>query len=382
MRERLLLTTGVLTSISRLIHCTDLSIKAVEAGGDLMAEIIELAADGENASKIFESYIQSGNINFLIGSGASFPAIATAGNIEAEIDELLLANNENGASRRCLEFLEQIDTVHGKVSTAEADDPIYGVVANYRLFLSTIDRILFTRKNILLPRHATVFTTNYDMFLEHASSLVPGVILNDGFDRSSSLSHEFMFTPERFFDRTYRSGPIYGHQIEIPTINLIKLHGSLSWRRITDSIVFDPAAIPKLTDEEKADIAQVNAYLEKHFLILPNLRKFHTTLMERVYYDLLRLFSKAMDQENSVLIAFGFSFADEHILDLTRRALRNPTSQLVIVSYSHASAAAYQTKFSKQRNVIVLAPAAGATINFERLNELLVSILPGQANAA
>ncbi|BCG87176.1 hypothetical protein MesoLj113c_32860 [Mesorhizobium sp. 113-3-9] len=343
-----------------------------------MADIIEIAADNEKASKIFESYIQSGNLNFLMGSGASFPAIATAGNIETEIDDLLVAGDETGASRRCLEFVEQIDTVHGQISTATAGDPIHGVVENYKLFLSIIDRILFTRKNILLPRQATVFTTNYDMFLEHASSLVPAVVLNDGFDRSSSLSPEFMFTPERFFDRTYRSGPIYGHQIEIPTINLVKLHGSLSWRRSKDSVVFDPAAIPKLNDEQRADITQVNAYLEKHFLILPNLRKFHTTIMERVYYDLLRLFSKAMDYENSVLIAFGFSFADEHILDLTRRALRNPTSQLVILSYDTASATTYQAKFTKQRNVAVLAPAAGTTIDFKRLNDLLVSILPGQ----
>jgi len=104
--------------------------------------------------------------------------------------------------------------------------------------------------------------------------------------------------------------------------------------------------------------------------------------MERVYYDLLRLFSKAMDHENSVLITFGFSFADEHILDLTRRALRNPTTQLIIVCFDHASAAGYQAKFSKQRNVTVLAPAQGTTIDFNRLNELLISILPGQDNAA
>lgn len=347
-----------------------------------MAEILYVAADGENTSKFLESYIQSGNVNFLLGSGASVPAIATAGNVEAEIDARLVTGDEDGASQRCLAFVEEIDAVHRKMATIEEADPIHDVVENYKLFLSTIDRILFARKNILLSRQATVFTTNYDMFLEHASSLVPAVILNDGFERSSSLSPEFMFTPERYFDRTYRSGPVYGHQIEIPTINLVKLHGSLSWRRKKDSIVFDPVTVPKLTDGQKADMTEVNGYLEKHFLILPNLRKFHTTLMERVYYDLLRLFSKAMDQENTVLITFGFSFADEHILDLTRRALRNPTTQLIIVSFDNASAAGFQAKFSKQRNVTVLAPAPGAIINFKRLNELLISILPGQAHVS
>jgi hypothetical protein len=345
-----------------------------------MADIVEIALDGEQASKLFAPYIQSGNINFLIGSGASFPAIVTAGNIETEINTLLANDNAEGASRTCLEFVEQIDTVHSQIPAAPEGSAIHTVVESYKSFLSIIDQILFTRKNIILPRQATVFTTNYDMFLEHASSLVPGVILNDGFDRSSSLSSEFMFIPERYFDRTYRSGPIYGHQIEIPTINLVKLHGSLSWRRSSDSIVFDAIAVPRLTTPQKAEIAQVDAYLGKHFLILPNLRKFQETLVERVYYDLLRLFSKAMDPENSVLISFGFSFADEHILDLTRRALRNPTSQLIIVSYDAASATGYRAKFSKQRNVTILAPAAGVNLDFASFNRMLASVLPERSH--
>lgn len=345
-----------------------------------MADIIDVAEDAENTAKFLQSYIQSGSINFLIGSGASFPAIPTAGNIEEEINALLAGGDDEGASRRCLTFIEQIDTVHSNIAAADEANPIQGVAQNYKSFLATVDRILFARKNILLPRQATVFTTNYDMFLEHASSLVPSVILNDGFERSSSLSPEFSFTPERYFDRTYRSGPVYGHQTEIPTINLVKLHGSLSWRRKDDSVVFDPSAIARLTEDQKADIAEVNNYLQKHFLILPNLRKFHATLMERVYYDLLRLFSKAMDKENAVLIAFGFSFADEHILDLTRRALRNPTTQLLIISFDHASATGYQAKFSKQRNVSILSRAAGGMIDFKRFDELLTSILPGMTD--
>ena len=339
-----------------------------------MPETIELSADSDEAAAVLAPYIQSGNINFLLGSGASFPAIPIAGAIEAEINDLLKNGDEEAAIHKCLELIEQLDSVHAAIGSAPEGSPIQLVTDVYKRFLSTVDRLLFARKNILLPRQATVFTTNYDMFLEHASSLVPAVNLNDGFDRSSSLSSEFVFTPERYFDRTYRSGPIYGHQIEIPTINLIKLHGSLSWRRGNDSVVFDPAAIPKLTDDQKAKPSEIEAYLEKHFLILPNLRKFHETLMERVYYDLLRQFSKAMDNENCVLFAFGFSFADEHLLDLTRRSLRNPTAQLIIVSHDLASVAGYEAKFSKQRNVKILAPTNGAAFDFSAFNLLLGSI--------
>jgi hypothetical protein len=145
--------------------------------------------------------------------------------------------------------------------------------------------------------------------------------------------------------------------------------------------VFDSKPIAALTTAQKADAAKVKEFLEKHFLILPNLKKFHSTLMERVYYDLLRIFSKAMDQPNVVLMCFGFSFADEHILDITRRALRNPTSHLIIFSYDKASATGFQAKFSKQRNVTVIAPPAGAHIDFARLNKIIASVVSGQADA-
>jgi len=341
-----------------------------------MAETIELAADDDDVALLLGPYIQSGNLNFLLGSGASFPAIPTAGNIEDKINKLLQAGNQKGAADICLNLIEQIDAAHAAMDEAHEDGVAASVTMNYKNFLSTVDHILFARKNILLPRQATVFTTNYDMFLEHASSMVPAVILNDGFDRTSGLNAEFVFAPERYFDRTYRSGPIYGHQIEIPTINLVKLHGSLSWRRAHNSIVYDPAAIPKLGDAEKTDLAKVVEYLDKHFLILPNLRKFERTLMERVYYDLLRQFSKAMDNENCVLFALGFSFADEHILDLTRRSLRNPTAQLIIVAHTTASVEDYKAKFAKQRNVKIVSPAAGATFDFAAFNQMLMAILP------
>ena len=81
---------------------------------------------------------------------------------------------------------------------------------NYVSFLKSIDRILFERKNILLPSQASVFTTNYDEFFEVAASNLPSIVLNDGFNRRTGASN-FVYTPELFFDRVYRSGTIYQH---------------------------------------------------------------------------------------------------------------------------------------------------------------------------
>jgi len=346
-----------------------------------MAQSIELEAGVDHAASFLEPYVQSGSLNFLIGSGASFPAIKMAGSIEDEINKLLAANSEAEANLKCVSFVEAINLAHRKILKTPDEADTKSVVHGYSRFTGLIDRILFARKNLLLPRQANVFTTNYDMFIEHAASLLPGVILNDGFDRSPGLMDASTFAPERFFDRTYRSGPVYGHQTEIPTINLVKIHGSISWRKKATSILYSPSPITDLTVDEKKDPSKVKAYLEKHFLILPNLKKFHTTLFERVYYDLLRLFSKAMDQENAVLFAFGFSFADEHILDVTRRALRNPTAQLIVFAFDKPSVAGYEAKFSPHRNVSIISPKAGATIDFSRLNNILEAIVSVQANA-
>lgn len=345
-----------------------------------MTEIIYITEDDQPAPKLLGPYLQSGNLNFLIGSGASYPAIKTAGNIEVEINNLLTANKDDEANKKCFEFLRTISIANKALTTLGFNANISKVRRRYIDFLSAVDRILFARKNILLARQANIFTTNYDLFFEHAASAIPGVVLNDGFDRSS-LMKAATFSPERYFDRTYRSGTFYNHQIEIPTINLIKLHGSFSWRKKADAVVFDAAPVPALTSVEETNPAKIREYLQKHFLILPNLRKFHATLMERVYYDLLRLFSRALEQQNVTLLVFGFSFADEHILDLTRRALRNPTSQLIIFSYNHPSAEDYKAKFAEQRNVTVIAPDPATVLDFPRLNKILDSILPAKTDA-
>lgn len=48
----------------------------------------------------------------------------------------------------------------------------------------------------------------------------------------------------------------------------------------------------------------------------------------------MRLYSNALEKENSVLFVAGFSFADEHIATLTRRsAENNPTLKVIIFAF-------------------------------------------------
>lgn len=305
------------------------------------------------------------------------PAIEVAGNIEAKINGLLIGGNFADADLMALEFIEELAETNIDLLSDIDDQPIRDTLANYTDFLSIIDGILFERKNILLPRQANIFTTNYDLFIEKAASKLPNVTLNDGFDRTSAVGSRYLLSAEKYFDRTYRSGSSNDRIAELPVLNLIKVHGSLSWHRDANKeIRFASNGVSLSGHVQKNDPSAVSNALANRALILPNLRKFESTLMERVYFDLLRLLSNCMDKDNALLIAFGFSFADEHILDITRRALRNPTAQLLIFAYSSANVAAFSDKFSQNRNVTIIDPGAGPPTDFKVFNSILREIIP------
>jgi len=333
----------------------------------------------ENFTKQLEAYIQSGNLNFLIGSGASLPAIKLAGDIERDINELLESGKETEANVLALDFIQKLEVQNSQISIGSQDSDATKTLKYYIDFLAAVDRLLFERKNYLLPRQAGIFTTNYDMFFEHAASQLPSLILIDGFDRTTLLNGNFHFAPEQFLDRTYRSVSVYTRQSEVPTINLFKLHGSLNWSRLSDKITFMQTSPDHLDQDALADPNKVEGALKKRTLILPNLHKFSSTLLDRVYYDLLRFFTNSIEKENAILISFGFSFSDEHILDITRRALRNPTSQLIIFAYDAETVEKLLEKFMSQRNALIISPNDGENIDFQKFIELLNNVIPEKA---
>ncbi|GGD35265.1 SIR2 family protein [Sinisalibacter lacisalsi] len=342
-----------------------------------MAQTIILTEEKSEIVKLLEAHVQSGNLNFLFGSGASMPAINVAKNIEKEINDLLAKGEDAQADKKALEFLEELEDVNNDVVANITGGAIEDVLTNYTTFLEAVDQLVFERKNLLLPRQANIFTTNYDFFFEQAASDLPTVVLNDGFDRTSAAIDGFPFSPEKYFDRTFRSGNVYDRQAEVPSINLIKIHGSLSWARGEGEYIrYSLREHKALSDEERDDPEKVRTALTQRAIILPNVRKFESTVLDRVYFDLLRLYSNSLDKENALLFTFGFSFADEHILDVTRRALRNPTAKLIIFSYSEEAAVSFAEKFKQQRNVLVISPAKGANIDFPEMNSLFQGIAP------
>lgn len=70
-------------------------------------------------------------------------------------------------------------------------------------------------------------------------------------------------------------------------------------------------------------------------IVNPTKWKFHETVFEEHYYQMLRFLSYSLEEQNSVLISFAFSFADEHIRNLIKRSLSNHTLQIFICCFNN-----------------------------------------------
>lgn len=323
--------------------------------------------------------IQSSHINFLLGAGASCPGVAPAGRVEAEILELLKAGKTDKADRTTVQFLKQFKEPMSELLGEKPSDNVNKSLKHYVEFIQTIDGLLSERKTNLLPKQASIFTTNYDLFVERASEECPSILLNDGFNRVPSLKSLHKFAPERLFDATHHTGNHYDYTAELPSINLIKLHGSMTWERQGNDVVYRVMNFESLAATAENDTKAVAALLQSVAIVLPTQRKFQQTIIERTCYDLLRIFANVMERENSLLIAFGFSFRDEHILEVVKRALRNPTLKLIICCYATEEVEEQQHKFASYNNVSLLIPDSSGDLDFPRLNTLLRTVTPAKA---
>src|ERR1700687_4623905 len=76
-----------------------------------MARTLDLGALDKDVAKSLARSFQSGHVNFLIGSGASIPAIQSAGDIEQKIADLIAAGDTLEAISLMYEFLAGIQTL-------------------------------------------------------------------------------------------------------------------------------------------------------------------------------------------------------------------------------------------------------------------------------
>lgn len=162
-----------------------------------------------------------------------------------------------------------------------------------------------------LPR-PWVFTTNYDHFSELAMDRL-GIPYANGFSG---------FVERRFNPAIFRYA--LAEQLDVASrkwtavdafVYLCKLHGSVTWTE-DDHGLFPIKEVwpPKSANQ---------------MLIYPTPTKQNSSLGSP-YADLFREFQSRIVREQSVLIAAGYAFRDEHLNNIIYQALTIPTFRLVI----------------------------------------------------
>jgi len=311
--------------------------------------------------------IQDCNINFLIGSGLSRPFLNTLGNIETLLTELdktdYSGEPQKLKSLKASLYKKYYDGVIEKnLLVLQNDKASIEVQENYKEFLRCINILLLKRKTTLLNKQANIFTTNIDVFFEKALEDA-SLEFNDGFKGRFKPVFNLSNYKKSYFKKSLH----YDNTSEIPVFNLLKVHGSLTWRtfkndiflsklehvkRIKDNVDITEGlveisdnikSVAELNDEfeEIENYKEIDKFLllyEKLPIVNPTKEKFKHTILNQTYYELLRIYSNELEKENTILIVLGFSFADEHIKEITFRALNsNPTMICYIVAYNKSA---------------------------------------------
>lgn len=131
-------------------------------------------------------YIQSANINFMIGSGASRPFLATLGSIEIWLTRLAEDLKSGSPEYSVVEasiymaFYEAVIKPNHLISDLNAN--YIETKNNYKTFLAAWNGIMNKRNSRIHNKQVNLFTTNVDLMFEHSSSGM-GIELNDGFPR-------------------------------------------------------------------------------------------------------------------------------------------------------------------------------------------------------
>lgn len=375
--------------------------------------IISLNDDGalhidDACANFLRKVFASAHINVLLGSAFSIGVAPTLGKRESwfqAVDTLMRDHPQDMAwrSARGLLRAEYFKAVMLPLLGVQPDLSQLG-------FASTVMRLVAERGTTTLPRRVNFFTTNYDPMIE-LSLEVLSVPFNDGFTGRVKP----VFDPSSFSRLMCEQSLFMEYTSQVATANVLKAHGSLTWRRdaggriayssVDDTLdscyrgftnVVDSSQVIEVGQLVKAECGKdgqtalhelarelpekerklLDGFVEKYdsalCIVNPAKRKFEETVLEQSYYDLLRIYANELDRNNALLLVFGFSFADEHILELTKRAIRSNPKLIVIIScHTRSDAAWYRSLFPNADNVHLLVPKEDKEIGLGELTEVL-----------
>lgn len=329
----------------------------------------------ENQIKRVKDIIQSSNLNFLLGSGLSTPFLPLLNDIETRLDNAKTNKERNKVRKEYLTkvMLPNKSIVYQSFEDEKKAGEYLKAIAQYKLFLNYISEILFERKGTILSKQANIFTTNIDIFMEQALE-ENSLEYNDGF--SGKINP--VFDVSNFKKTIHKRSLHFENVSEIPTFNLIKVHGSLTWMHANNE---EQVTFSKLEHFDSSILgkgaSKFQDEYDKILVVNPGRSKLQKTVLEVLYYELLRLYSGELEKENSALFVLGFSMSDEHIRAITlRSANSNPTLTVFIFCYSRTGASEMKRKIGKPRynNIEIIEPIDDTTDNkftFEKINKTL-----------
>ena len=149
------------------------------------------------------------------------------------------------------------------------------------------------------------------------------------------------------------------------------MHGSLSWEEKDKKIFLDRnLELTKAVGDSISNDSNFLGSYQKLRIVNPTKKKFEDTVLVEHYYDLLRTYSNELEKESTVLFVMGFSFADEHIRNMTEQvANSNPTLKIYIFSYSSSKNDVYEgiKEEAKNKNIEILYPESEQNYNLENI---------------
>lgn len=361
--------------------------------------------------EILRNFIQSSNMNFLYGSGISRPYLATLGNIEKWLT--MLAEDASGEPyKEVIEaslykaYCDGVILKNSSLSYSTNKDFLETKSA-YADFFSICNELMNKRNSQLLSKQINLFTTNIDLLVEETLSK-SGIELNDGFRGTIKP----VYNESNFQISLSKASMQFHKQSEVPMFNLIKVHGAVNWIEQDGVIISDTfpmwkieQALKKIDKDYFVELQNVDkkdktfdevktgaddialmlpddvykdffAAYNQIVMINPTKEKFKTSVLDYHFYELMRIYSNALERENSILFVMGFSFADEHIAQITKRAAdTNPTLQVVVFAYSEKDEEGYKKNLQiehgcSNNNILILTPTKFKELNNEKYSGL------------
>ena len=286
--------------------------------------------------EILRDALSSSHINVLLGAGFCADLLPTLGNREQWLGWSHKHDWRDSALVKSAEALLQLEYFKNVLLPMRSIAPTPEILD----FCSHIKRIIETRGTTTIPKRACLFTTNYDPVIELALEKL-GCAYNDGFEGRSNP----VFATRSFSRTQYQQSLSMEYSAQVPTLNIIKLHGSVTWSKnhSPESICFhnhvealsafedrmqDVMALAELSEverlvkleveETRGDFIKVVRRLSEEsvssliqfladyhrtfYLINPTKRKFEETVLGLTYYELLRLYANELDRNNALLI--------------------------------------------------------------------------------